>query len=104
DGTWSQARRVARRDLDALALPRLSLGSAWPSSYRLRRKPQGLCTFEAVAIALALLGAPALALELLARFQLWHAHQLAIKRGDGVALPPEPHPATAALRELVHGA
>jgi DTW domain-containing protein len=101
DGTWAQARRLARRELLPLGLPRLTLHPAWPSIYGLRRKPQGVCTFEAVAIALALSGELELARQLLARFALWNQRQTAIKQGGeepSLAWPaPPPHPALALL-------
>jgi tRNA-uridine aminocarboxypropyltransferase len=102
DGTWSQARRIARRELEPLGLRRLSLDRAWPSSYELRRRPGGLCTFEAVAIALGLLESAELAAGLLERFSRWNEYQRQIKQGKdprpGHVL--EPHPAIARLREI----
>lgn len=102
DGTWSQARRIARRELDPLGLPRVALDRAWPSSYELRRKPSGLCTFEAVAMALGLLDSFELAAALLERFSRWNTYQLQVKRGSNPAEPAAlaPHPALARLREI----
>jgi DTW domain-containing protein YfiP len=54
DGTWRQARKIAR-DLDHL--PRVVLTGAPPTEYRLRaeRRPGGLSTLEAIAAALDVL-------------------------------------------------
>jgi DTW domain-containing protein YfiP len=103
DGTWAQARRIVRRELLPLGPPRVALAPAWPSAYRLRRKAQGLCTFEAVAVTLALHGAVDVATELLTRFMLWSERQAHIKRGGSLVMPCAPHaahPALAALAEL----
>jgi DTW domain-containing protein len=102
DGTWSQARRIARRELEPLGLSRLALDRAWPSSYELRRRPSGLCTFEAVAIALGLLDSAELAADLLTRFSRWNEYQRQIKQGsDPTALTrPTSHPALPRLREI----
>jgi tRNA-uridine aminocarboxypropyltransferase len=105
DGTWSQARRIARRELDPLGLPRLALDRAWPSIYELRRKPSGLCTFEAVAIALGLLDSAELAARLLERFSLWSDYQLQVKRGNSptpASAAAAPHPALARLYEITN--
>jgi DTW domain-containing protein YfiP len=102
DGTWSQARRIARRELEPLGLARVALDRAWPSIYELRRRPSGLCTFEAVAIALGLLDSTELAASLLERFSQWNDYQLQIKQGNDPkrTTAPAPHPALARLREI----
>ena len=104
DGTWSQARRIARRELEPLGLPRVALDRAWPSIYELRRRPSGLCTFEAVAIALGLLDSTELAASLLERFSLWNDYQLQIKQGNDPKPTGTlaPHPALARLREIAN--
>jgi len=107
DGTWSQARRIARRELTPLGLPRLALDHAWPSISELRRRPSGLCTFEAIAIALGLLDSPELASALLERFGHWNRHQNQLKRGREPyveAHAPTAHPALARLREITRSA
>jgi DTW domain-containing protein YfiP len=60
DGTWSQARRLLRRDDDLGGAEPVTLPPAAPSRYRLRRhvREGGLCTLEAIAQALAVLEGP----------------------------------------------
>lgn len=67
DGTWSQSRRMMQRIPALQRLPRLSLAAA-PDGLRLRRPPMahGMSTAEAIAGALAALGAPDAAEKLLA--------------------------------------
>jgi DTW domain-containing protein YfiP len=54
DGTWSQSRRVVRRQVSLQRLPHVKLGEH-QSTYQLRRhcEPGLLCTLEAVGFALA---------------------------------------------------
>lgn len=54
DGTWRQAKRIAHRQPELLALRRVQLPPQPPSNYRLRRQGRegGVCTAEAVARAL----------------------------------------------------
>lgn len=67
DGTWSQSRRMVQRLPALRTLPRLSLAGP-PAGLRLRRPPRGdgMSTIEAIAGALAAVGAQAAASELLA--------------------------------------
>lgn len=60
DGTWTQARKVMRRDPLAQGAEIVTLPSGARSRYRLRRNERdgGLCTIEAVARALAILEGP----------------------------------------------
>jgi DTW domain-containing protein YfiP len=106
DGTWAQARRIERRWFARHGLPRVELRGAWPSLYELRRGRQGVCTFEAAAIALGVLADPALAEALLARFACWATRARQLKAGgagpDTEAAAP-PHPAAALLRWLPAG-
>ncbi len=105
DGTWSQARRIERRCFAPEGLPRIELDPAWPSIYSLRRKSGGLCTFEAVAIAIALGQSPSLGRTLLERFSEWARRAEWLKAGgtgkQGEVMPQKPreHPASARLRE-----
>lgn len=111
DGTWSQARRIERRWFAARGLPRVALRGPWPSSYGLRRGGDGLCTFEAVAIALGVLHDRALAEALLGRFAEWSRRGRVLKAGGApgavARAPTEPaprHPAIGVLRALPPGA
>jgi tRNA-uridine aminocarboxypropyltransferase len=67
DGTWSQSRRMMQRIPALRTLPRLAL-SGPPAGLRLRRPPtaHGMSTAEAIAGALAALGAGDAAARLLA--------------------------------------
>jgi len=110
DGTWAQARRIERRWFAAQGLPRVALWGPWPSTYALRRGREGICTFEAVALALGLLHDRGLAESLLERFVEWSRRGLVLKGGGApgaVARPPaEPaalHPAIRVLRALPAG-
>jgi DTW domain-containing protein YfiP len=60
DGTWSQARRMARRDPWTLDAETVCLPEGPPTRYNLRRntRPEGLCTLEAIARALAVIERP----------------------------------------------
>ena len=129
DGTWSQARRIERNWFAPHALPRLELDPGLPSVYALRRarlpdRPargssevsgagdpgvavptSRLCTFEAIALAIGVLGDAPLADTLLRRFAEWARRASWIKAGGGTPPAPWPappaelaaHPATAAL-------
>jgi DTW domain-containing protein YfiP len=103
DGTWSQARRLERRWFAGAALPRVELAGHFPSAYGLRRRtdpePRSqLCTFEAIAIAIAMLAEPALARILLGRFAEWARRARWLKSG-GPAPGATPEPLPAALPE-----
>tara|TARA_R110000868_G_scaffold117600_15_gene312578 strand:- start:79280 stop:80443 length:1164 start_codon:yes stop_codon:yes gene_type:complete len=54
DGSWGQAKRVARREPILAGVQAVKLASSGPSLYRLRRQVMEgrLCTFEAIARAL----------------------------------------------------
>lgn len=60
DGTWRKARKLLHLNPSLAALPRVSLGAAAPSRYRLRKAPEEgvLSTIEAIATALDTLEAP----------------------------------------------
>lgn len=82
DGSWRQARRVGLREPIAQDAERVVLPPGAPSRYTLRvmRREGGVCTFEAIARALAILEGPAVEAammplldEFLRRFE--HARQ-----------------------------
>lgn len=68
DGTWPQARRIARRDEALAAADLVMLPTTAPSRYRLRRhaREDALCTLEAIALALGILEGPAVEEALIA--------------------------------------
>jgi DTW domain-containing protein YfiP len=106
DGTWAQARRIERRWFAAQGLPRVALWGPWPSVYGLRRGREGLCTFEAVAIALGLLHDRELAALLLERFAEWARRAQQLKAGGApapLARATAEHPAIGVLRSLPAG-
>lgn len=82
DGTWSQTRRWRKRAALARELPSVRVDLK-ATDYQLRQSdnPEHLCTFEAVAYALAALESAAAARELFACFELWKRQQLASKAG-----------------------
>jgi DTW domain-containing protein YfiP len=57
DGSWSQTRRIMRREVALLGIPQVKLPNWPPSNYRLRFQPkgEGLCTLEAIARSLGIL-------------------------------------------------
>lgn len=86
DGTWSQARRMMQRIPALRRLPRLALAGP-PPGLRLRRphRGDGMSTLEAIAGALAALGAPDEAEKLLTL----HAHAVErVLRLKGMWPPP----------------
>lgn len=93
DGTWAQARRMMQRASGLRALPRLSLPSP-ASRLRLRRphRGDGMSTLEAMAGALAALGAPDGAERLLALHDLAVERVLRLKGMWDPALPGAPTP------------
>jgi DTW domain-containing protein YfiP len=125
DGTWSQARRIERNWFAPHALPRLELDPGLPSLYTLRRarlpdRParvpseaaggaadaagasaqvpaSRLCTFEAIAIAIGVLGDAPLADTLLRRFGEWARRARSIKLGGGSREAAWPAPSPAEL-------
>ena len=62
DGTWSQARKILAHEPGLAGVPRVKLPAGAASGYRLRKAkaPGQLCTFEAVARALAILEDPSI--------------------------------------------
>lgn len=95
DGSWSQARRMMHRIPELRTLPRLGLPGP-PPGVRLRRpnREDGMSTLEAMAGALAVLGAPDAAERLLA---LHAAAVVRVLRLKGTPVPPCPRAARVAV-------
>jgi DTW domain-containing protein YfiP len=66
DGSWSQARRLARRDASMRGTELVTFAQSAPTRYGLRRSARdgGVCTMEAIARALAILEGPEIATQL----------------------------------------
>ena len=86
DGTWSQARRLARRYAVLQALPAFRLPEQ-TSAYQLRRgsAPGQLCTSEAIASALRLLGEAEAADTLTSVLLEWQRRALTARSSEGSA-------------------
>lgn len=87
DGTWSEARKMARKSPYLDRLPVLSLQPEQLSRYRLRRstRDEHLCTSEVAALCLALAGEQRAADILEAYLDVFTNHYLNAKR----AVPPD---------------
>jgi DTW domain-containing protein len=83
DGTWGQARRIARRDAMAVGAEVVTLPENVERSYGLRRseRPGGLCTLEAIAVALGVLEEPSVTQTMMNVFEIWHTRALAVRHG-----------------------
>jgi DTW domain-containing protein YfiP len=81
DGSWSQARRAARRLPGLSALPRLSLSPRETSAPRLRREStdEGRSTLEAIADAVSFLSGESLAAPLRALYKTFAARVLSAR-------------------------
>lgn len=80
DGSWRQAKRVAKREPALQSIQAVKLSDTSPSLYRLRRqvKPDRLCTFEAIARALGDLESPVIEQQLMQTMAAMdHAHAMA---------------------------
>lgn len=80
DGSWRQAKRVAKREEALKDVQAVTLSEAAPSLYRLRRQVKGgrLCTFEAIARALGDLESIDLEKDLMKTLAAMdHAHAMA---------------------------
>ncbi len=57
DGTWSQAKKVYRRESGLSHIPCVKLPKVPPSNYKLRKTPRedGVCTYEAIMYAMGIL-------------------------------------------------
>ena len=85
DGTWAQARRIARRDAWCASAEPVCVVPRAPSRYGLRRNARdgGLCTVEAVAEALAALGDDVASEALQQAFDAWRARAGAVRGAVG---------------------
>lgn len=83
DGTWTQAARIARRESSMQSAERVALPGERTSRYALRRNERegGLCTIEAIAVALGILEGPWVETHLLAAFDAFQARALALRNG-----------------------
>ncbi len=106
DGSWSQARKLVQRDPIFAGATAVRLPDPPPSRYLLRRhvRDRTVCTFEAIARAMAILESSAVEEEMLAAFDLFQQRVLSARhppvtsarrlkareRGDSTrgALPP----------------
>ena len=81
DGTWSQAQRVLRREPCARDAEIVRLPPCAPTRYALRRNTRdgALCTFEAIAAALAILEGGDVERRMLACLDQFLARALAIR-------------------------
>lgn len=80
DGSWRQAKRVAKREVALENVQAVVLSDTGPSLYRLRRQVQDgrLCTFEAIARALGDLESLELEKKLMSTMaSMDHAHAMA---------------------------
>lgn len=83
DGTWSQARRLLRREEDLHGAEPVTLPPGALTRYRLRRHARegGLCTLEAIARALALLEGPGVEERLMEVLDRFVARALQARQG-----------------------
>lgn len=83
DGSWGQAKRIARRHPICKGLRPVRLSNPGRSTYQLRRAPSesGLCTIEAVAQALRVLEGDAGPDAILAAFSLWLERAWLVRAG-----------------------
>lgn len=83
DGTWVQARRIARRHPACANLTKVRLNTTLRSAYALRRShlADGLCTLEAAAETLRVLEADSCADAMLAAFAKWVERALLVRAG-----------------------
>jgi DTW domain-containing protein YfiP len=84
DGSWSQARRIARRDPFAVGAQAVSIpAGVATSAYGLRRSDRAgaLCTMEAIAIAMGILEGERVGSALRAGFEAWRAGAEAVRAG-----------------------
>jgi DTW domain-containing protein len=88
DGSWTQARKLARRDEDLSAAEAVALPPSGSSRYGLRRSPgeDRLCTLEAIARALGILEGPEVEAALLLALDRFVERTLVVReRGSAFA-------------------
>ncbi len=87
DGTWKQASHAASRDEAAAGAEVVTLPPGAPSRYRLRRRPNdgALCTYEAIARALAILEGPEIEVRMMRALDLFVERTLALRGGIAAA-------------------
>lgn len=85
DGTWSQARRIHRRDPWTEGAEAVTLPESRESEYELRHGAHdgGLCTIEAVAAAMGVLEGAAVEAAMREGFTLWRERALALRTSRG---------------------
>jgi DTW domain-containing protein len=83
DGTWAQAKRIARRHPACAPVRKVSLKTALRSAYALRRShlQNGLCTLEAIAEALRTIEGDSCAAPMLQAFSNWVERALLVRAG-----------------------
>ncbi|MBK7581619.1 MAG: DTW domain-containing protein [Myxococcales bacterium] len=89
DGSWSQARRMLRREAWAIGAEVVRLPPHAASRYNLRRqvRPQAVCTLEAIACALGLLEGPELRAALEAALETFLVRARHMRRSGGAFSP-----------------
>ena len=72
DGTWSQTMKVRRREPGLAAIKCVKLSDDIKGEYKLRRgiREDGVCTFEAIAYALAILENKEVSIDLIRQFRI----------------------------------
>ncbi len=82
DGTWSQARRIHRRDPASRGAETVVLPAPAASAYDLRRgaREGGVCTLEAIAGAMGVLEGEAVERALREAFAAWRERALKVRR------------------------
>jgi DTW domain-containing protein len=84
DGSWTQAKKVKKRERGFDSTPTVRLPSGLKANYRLRQAPREdwVSTLEAVAYALGILEDETIQKHLLAFFSKWVEATLAARSGD----------------------
>ncbi len=84
DGSWSKAKKIHKRERIFKCMPKYHLRDVGLSNYHLRKSPgeDYLCTYEAIAHALASLGEVDTKSQMLDFFDTFVQRVLASRRGD----------------------